>query len=76
MKRPKWEFFTGDRNWLEHGGTWIKRHEDYFEFVELWPYDGNEKYIVFYEGEKVTICYTLKKSEVVIKREELNDDEY
>jgi hypothetical protein len=27
------------------------------------------KYHDFYEGEKVTICYTLKKSEVVIKRE-------
>jgi hypothetical protein len=27
------------------------------------------KYHDFYQGEKVTICYTLKKSEVVIKRE-------
>jgi len=48
MSRPKWEFFTGDVDWLNHGGTWIKRHEDYFEFVEIWPYDGNEKYIMFH----------------------------
>jgi hypothetical protein len=50
MSRPKWEFFTGDLNWIEHSGTWIKRHEGHFEFVELWPYDGdeNEKYIMFY----------------------------
>ena len=48
MKRPKWEFFTGDLNWIEHGGTWIKRYEDYFEFTELWRYDGDEKYIMFH----------------------------
>jgi hypothetical protein len=48
MGRPRWEFFTGDVNWLDHGGTWVKRHEDYFEFVEIWPYDGDEKYIMFH----------------------------
>ena len=49
MSRPKWEFFTGDLNWIEHGGTWIKRYEDYFEFVEICTYDGgNEKYIMFH----------------------------
>jgi hypothetical protein len=47
MGRPRWEFYTGDGNWREHGGTWIKRHEGHFEFVEIWPYDG-EKYIMFY----------------------------
>ena len=48
MSRPKWEFFTGDMNWLEYGGTWGKFYDDCFEFVELWPYDGDEKYILFH----------------------------
>ena len=48
MTRPRWKFYTGDCNWLDHGGTWLKRHEDYFEFVELCHYNENEKYIMFY----------------------------
>jgi hypothetical protein len=34
------------------------------------------KYPDFYEGEMVNVYYNLKKCEVVIKREELNYDEY
>jgi len=47
MTRPKWKFYTGDLNWLEYGGTWLKRYDDCFEFVELWQYAGDEKYILF-----------------------------
>ena len=47
MKRPKWEFFTGDLNWLEYGGPWLKRYDDCFEFVEIWPYYDDDSYILF-----------------------------
>jgi hypothetical protein len=33
---------------LEYGGTWGKFYDDCFEFVEIWPYDGDEKYTLFH----------------------------
>jgi hypothetical protein len=73
MKTIAYRFLSRGFNHVEKIGRY------YFDRMYYELYHSLEEFIKrndFYQREKVTICYTLKKSEVVIKREELNWDEY